>query len=117
MAVRFCLLAIGLIVSLSSGALAAADAPECRTVRIGDGGWPTTWCRLTCGEAGLRDFKDIAQHRDKLMTAILDQGQDGETAARAWLKGHPEVLGAWLEGVVGLEGQPAEPAVRKSLGV
>jgi glycine betaine/proline transport system substrate-binding protein len=314
MAIRSCLAALGLVLSLTSGALAAADPPQCRTVRIGDGGWtdniaqnglamvvlkalgyePTTtllsyavvleslknkqidvfldhWspsvdsmvepylkenafeklntnltgAKYTLAvpayvwEAGLRDFKDIAPHKDKLsgkiygiesgsdaniivqkmidgdafglkgfelvesseqamlsqveraeknkewivfvgwaphpmnvkhdmrylsggdeyfgpdyggatvyttvrtglssecpnlyrffqnlaftvemenelMTAILDQGQDGETAARAWLKEHPEVLAKWLEGVAGLDGQPAEPAVRQSLGV
>ena len=314
MAIRSCLAALGLVLSLTSGALAAADPPQCRTVRIGDGGWtdniaqnglamvvlkalgyePTTtllsyavvleslknkqidvfldhWspsvdsmvepylkenafeklntnltgAKYTLAvpayvwEAGLRDFKDIAPHKDKLsgkiygiesgsdaniivqkmidgdafglkgfelvesseqamlsqveraeknkewivflgwaphpmnvkhdmrylsggdeyfgpdyggatvyttvrtglrsecpnlyrffqnlaftvemenelMTAILDQGQDGETAARAWLKEHPEVLAKWLEGVAGLDGKPAEPAVRQSLGV
>jgi glycine betaine/proline transport system substrate-binding protein len=314
MAIRSCLAALGLVLSLTSGALAAGDPPQCRTVRIGDGGWtdniaqnglamvvlkalgyePTTtllsyavvleslknkqidvfldhWspsvdsmvepylkenafeklntnltgAKYTLAvpayvwEAGLRDFKDIAPHKDKLsgkiygiesgsdaniivqkmidgdafglkgfelvesseqamlsqveraeknkewivfvgwaphpmnvkhdmrylsggdeyfgpdyggatvyttvrtglrsecpnlyrffqslaftvemenelMTAILDQGQDGETAARAWLKEHPEVLAKWLEGVAGVDGQPAEPAVRQSLGV
>ena len=39
MAIRSCLIALCLFVSTTSGALAAADPPECRTVRIGDGGW------------------------------------------------------------------------------
>jgi glycine betaine/proline transport system substrate-binding protein len=39
MAIRSCLAALGLVLSLTSGALAAADPPQCRTVRIGDGGW------------------------------------------------------------------------------
>jgi glycine betaine/proline transport system substrate-binding protein len=54
---------------------------------------------------------------NEFMNAILDQGQDGETAVRAWLAKYPEVMSKWLEGVVGLDGQPAEPAVRNSLGV
>jgi glycine betaine/proline transport system substrate-binding protein len=67
-----------------------------------------------------RFFQQLAftiEMENELMTAILDQGQDGETAARAWLKQHPEVLGKWLDGVAGLDGKPAEPAVRQSLGV
>ena len=67
-----------------------------------------------------RFFQNLAftiEMENELMNAILDQGQDGETAARAWLAKHPEVLSKWLEGVAGLDGRPAEPAVRKSLGV
>ena len=67
-----------------------------------------------------RFFQQLAftiEMENELMTAILDQGQDGETAARAWLKRNPDVLAAWLDGVVGLNGQVAEPAVRKNLGV
>jgi glycine betaine/proline transport system substrate-binding protein len=54
---------------------------------------------------------------NELMTAILDKGMDGETAAREWLKRNPQVLEPWLQGVVTLDGQPAEPAVRSSLGI
>ena len=67
-----------------------------------------------------RFFENLAftiEMENELMTAILDRGQDGETAATDWLKKHPEVLGKWLEGVVGMDGQPAEPAVRQSLGL
>src|SRR5688500_797385 len=39
MAVRPFLSALALLLSLSSGALAAGDPQQCRTVRIGDGGW------------------------------------------------------------------------------
>jgi glycine betaine/proline transport system substrate-binding protein len=52
---------------------------------------------------------------NEMMDLILNEGQDGETAARAWLKQHPEVLGPWLEGVTTMDGQPGLEAVKAAL--
>ena len=50
------------------------------------------------------------------MGAILDDGEDPEDAAQAWLKANPEVLDGWLEGVTTLDGGDAVAAVRQALG-
>ena len=54
---------------------------------------------------------------NEVMGAILDDKQDPDEAATAWLKAHPDVLGAWLAGVTTRDGADALPAVRTSLGV
>ena len=38
------------------------------------------------------------------MGAILDDGEDPDDAAEAWLKANPEVLEPWLEGVTTRDG-------------
>jgi glycine betaine/proline transport system substrate-binding protein len=53
---------------------------------------------------------------NEVMGAILDDGEDPEDAAQAWLKAHPEVLDGWLEGVTTLEGGDAVAAVRAAVG-
>jgi glycine betaine/proline transport system substrate-binding protein len=52
---------------------------------------------------------------NEMMDLILNEGQDGETAARTWLKKHPEVLGPWLEGVTTMKGEPGLEAVKAAL--
>jgi glycine betaine/proline transport system substrate-binding protein len=54
---------------------------------------------------------------NEIMGAILDEGQDPEEAASSWLKEHPEVLEAWLDGVTTFEGEPGLPAVKEHLGI
>ena len=51
------------------------------------------------------------------MGAILDDGQDAQEAATAWLKENPEVLDGWLEGVTTVDGAEALPAAKSSLGL
>jgi glycine betaine/proline transport system substrate-binding protein len=51
------------------------------------------------------------------MGAILDDGEDPETAAGAWLKEHADVLDGWLDGVTTFEGEPGLPAVKEHLGI
>jgi glycine betaine/proline transport system substrate-binding protein len=48
---------------------------------------------------------------NEIMGAILDDGQDPEEAAGAWLKENPQVLDAWVEGVETREGGDAAEAV------
>ena len=54
---------------------------------------------------------------NQIMGAILDEGEDPEEAARAWIAEHPEALEGWLEGVTTLGGEPALPAAREALGL
>jgi glycine betaine/proline transport system substrate-binding protein len=54
---------------------------------------------------------------NEIMGAILDDGEDPDDAAEAWLKAHPEVLEPWLEGVTTRDGADGLAAVRAALGV
>jgi glycine betaine/proline transport system substrate-binding protein len=51
-----------------------------------------------------------------VMGRILDDGEDANAAAAAYLKANPDVLTAWLDGVTTLDGQPGLPAVKAHLG-
>lgn len=46
-----------------------------------------------------------------LMGAILNDGEDPEDAAKDWLAANPDHLGAWLDGVTTLAGEPGLDAV------
>lgn len=52
-----------------------------------------------------------------IMGAILDDGEDPEKAAEAWLKANPDAIGPWLEGVTTFDGQDGAAAVKSALGV
>ena len=54
---------------------------------------------------------------NEIMGAILDEGEDPGEAAQAWLRGNPETLDAWLDGVTTRDGEPALPAARAALGL
>ena len=54
---------------------------------------------------------------NEIMGAILNDGEDPNTAAAAWLKEHPDVLEGWLEGVTTFDGDPGLPAVQEHLGI
>ena len=54
---------------------------------------------------------------NEIMGAILDDGQDPEEAAQAWLAGNPDVLSAWLDGVEAIDGAAGLEAVRAKLGL
>ena len=54
---------------------------------------------------------------NEIMGMILDDGEDAQPAARAWLKKNPDVLEAWLDGVKTFDGKDALPAVKASLGL
>jgi glycine betaine/proline transport system substrate-binding protein len=53
---------------------------------------------------------------NQLMGKIL-AGAEGTAAATEWLKGNPEVLTQWLDGVTTLDGQPGDAAVKAALGL
>ncbi|MCR8550795.1 choline ABC transporter substrate-binding protein [Salipiger sp. P9] len=52
---------------------------------------------------------------NEIMGAILDDGTDPEEAATAWLAAHPDVAGAWLDGVTAKDGGDAMAAVTAAL--
>ncbi|WP_425052257.1 choline ABC transporter substrate-binding protein [Psychromarinibacter sp. S121] len=54
---------------------------------------------------------------NEIMGAILNDGEDAEDAAAAWLKANPEPLDAWLDGVTTQDGGDAMEAVKTSLGL
>ena len=51
------------------------------------------------------------------MGAILNDGQDSQDAATAWLKANPGVLDGWLDGVTTKDGGDAMAAVKAALGL
>lgn len=52
---------------------------------------------------------------NEIMGKILDGGEDPKVAAKQWLVGHPEVWGAWLDGVTTKDGGDAKAAVEAAL--
>ncbi|MCB1366589.1 MAG: choline ABC transporter substrate-binding protein [Rhodobacteraceae bacterium] len=54
---------------------------------------------------------------NEIMAAILDDGQEADAAAAAWLKANPGVLGQWLNGVTTSDGGDAMAAVNSALGL
>ena len=65
----------------------------------------------------LKNLKFTLEMENQIMGAILDEGEAPEDAAQAWLKQHPDVLDAWLDGVTTLDGEPGLPAVKDYLGL
>jgi len=54
---------------------------------------------------------------NEIMGAILNDGEEPEDAASAWLKANPDVLSAWLDGVTTKDGGDAMAAVKGALGL
>ena len=54
---------------------------------------------------------------NEIMGAILDDGQDPDDAASAWLKANAGVLDGWLDGVTAKDGGDAMAAVKGALGL
>lgn len=52
---------------------------------------------------------------NEIMGAILDDGEDPEDAAKAWLSANADVLDGWLDGVTTKDGGEAKPAVMSAL--
>jgi len=50
-----------------------------------------------------------------VMSAARDQGGSYATAAKAWLKAHPQALEPWLQGVTTRDGQPGLATVERAL--
>jgi glycine betaine/proline transport system substrate-binding protein len=54
---------------------------------------------------------------NEIMGAILNDGEDPNKAAAAWLKANPAALDAWLAGVTTKDGGDAMGAVKAALGL
>jgi glycine betaine/proline transport system substrate-binding protein len=55
----------------------------------------------------LKNMKFTLTGESQMMDAILNQHQQPEAAAEAWLKANPKAVSAWLEGVTTFDGRPA----------
>lgn len=65
----------------------------------------------------LGNLKFTLAMENEIMGAILDDGEDPEDAASAWLKANSDVLGGWLDGVTTKDGGDAMGAVKGALGL
>ncbi len=54
---------------------------------------------------------------NEIMGAILDDGEEPNKAAMAWLKSNPGVLDGWLDGITTLDGGDGMAAVKAHLGL
>ncbi len=54
---------------------------------------------------------------NEIMGAILNDGEDPNDAATAWLAANADVLGPWLDGVTTMDGGDAMAAVKSALGM
>jgi glycine betaine/proline transport system substrate-binding protein len=72
-----------------------------------------------CPNAGklIGNLKFSLAMENEIMGAILNDGEDPEKAATAWMKANPDVLGSWLEGVTTKDGGDAMAAVKGALGL
>ncbi len=52
---------------------------------------------------------------NEVMGQILNDGQDGASAARDWLKANPDAATPWLAGVTTVDGNDAAAALKKAL--
>jgi glycine betaine/proline transport system substrate-binding protein len=66
----------------------------------------------------LRNLKFTPRGESQIMGAMLDQHQQPEVAAAAWMQTNSRVVASWLSGVYTYDGRPALDAVRlgKSAG-
>ncbi len=62
----------------------------------------------------LRNLHFTLRGENEMMDAILNQHQQPSVAAAAWLRGHADLVGSWLEGVRSFDGRPALLALQAS---
>ena len=72
-----------------------------------------------CPNAGklVTNMKFTLAMENEIMGKILDDGEEPEAAAKAWLKANPDAIGPWLEGVTTKDGGDAMAAVKSALGM
>ena len=63
----------------------------------------------------LQNLEFTLAMENEIMGAILDEGEDPEGAARAWLAGNADAYAAWLDGVTTMDGGDALAAVSAAL--
>ena len=61
----------------------------------------------------LHNLVFTTQQEDGVMVDILDRHQPPAVAAEAFLKANPQVVAAWLDGVLTFDGRPALAALRR----
>ncbi|MEM6667241.1 MAG: choline ABC transporter substrate-binding protein [Pseudomonadota bacterium] len=73
----------------------------------------------TCPNVGklLTNLEFTLAMENEIMGAILNDGEDPEDAATAWLTANPGVLDGWLDGVTTLDGGDSMAAVKGALGL
>ncbi|MDU8926613.1 choline ABC transporter substrate-binding protein [Alisedimentitalea sp. MJ-SS2] len=65
----------------------------------------------------LGNLKFSLAMENEIMGAILNDGEDPQKAAAAWLKANPDAFMAWLDGVTTMDGGDAVAAVKAKLGM
>ena len=65
----------------------------------------------------LQNLEFTLAMENEIMGAILDEGQDPNKAAAAWLKKNPETYKKWLDGVTTFDGGDGVAAVNSHLGM
>ena len=65
----------------------------------------------------LANLKFTLAMENEIMGSILNDGEDPDKAASAWLAKHPDILDGWLKGVTTLDGGDAMAAVKARLGL
>jgi glycine betaine/proline transport system substrate-binding protein len=66
----------------------------------------------------VKQLKFTLEMENQMMGDILDRGQDPKAATVAWLKGHPDVIKPWVEGITTFDGSgDALTAVKSGLGL
>ena len=54
---------------------------------------------------------------NEIMSAILDQGEEPDAAAKSWLAANPATVSGWLDGVTTIDGKDGLAAVKPYLGL
>ena len=67
--------------------------------------------------AFLNNLEFTLAMENEIMGAILDDGQEPDDAARAWMAKNPDVVMGWLDGVTTRDGGDAAEAVKSALGL
>jgi glycine betaine/proline transport system substrate-binding protein len=72
-----------------------------------------------CANVGklLNNLEFSLAMENEIMGAILNDGEDPQKAAKAWLKAHPATFEAWLDGVTTFDGGESIAAVKGDLGL
>lgn len=72
-----------------------------------------------CANVGalLNNLEFTLAMENEIMGAILNDGEDAEAAATAWLKANPAVLDTWLKGVTTKDGGDSMMAVKSAMGL
>lgn len=65
----------------------------------------------------LQNLKFSLPMENEIMGKILDDGEDADDATMTWMKANPEALGAWLNGVTTVDGEPGLAAVKAAFGL